>query len=216
MYFHEDTVMRMILQAFEAYRRLMRILDDDKAEQELDHDYLSLIGMDRKTAYGLSIASLTDLLQADRRLALFELLQMEARRFAQRMQEDELLELKRRALMVLCSIEHEDIARLRCARARTLFDECASACAAEDIAPLLRFLVTGGAYADAEDVLFFQMRNFGRPADMRTLVQAGEAMYDSLLRLPDQALIAGNLPREEVLEGLAALGGLMPAAGGAS
>jgi hypothetical protein len=36
-------------------------------------------------------------------------------------------------------------------------------------------------------------------------VEEGEALYADLLRLPDERLAAGNLPRAEVLEGRAAL-----------
>ena len=214
MFFQEDTILRMIEQLGMAYRRLIELFNDKEAEDELEQYLRRLTGMDRSTAKGLSVAALADLLPPDRRLALCELMVMETQRFAHRMENEEILAEQRRALLLLCTIEDEEIARLRAARAKELFDECAELCPAADTAPVLRFLLLGGAYADAEDVLFMQLNSYGRAEDLRALIAEGEALYGDLLRRSDEQLASGNLPRAEVLQGQAALAARKAAGGG--
>jgi len=205
MYFQEDTVLRMIEQLGAAYRELMRLLNDLEAEGELNKVFRQLTGLDRATAKGLSVDSLADMLTPERRLALCELMLMEVERFAHRMDTDEIQEERHRALMLLCGIDIDEIASMRASLAKETFDRCADLCTAADTVALLRFLRTGGAYATAEDVLFLQLHNFGRPEDLRALLAEGETFYASLLAERDERLAKGGLPREEVLQGQAAL-----------
>jgi hypothetical protein len=216
MYFQEDTILRMIEQLGAAYRQLMRLLNDHEAEDELEQLVRRLTGMDRATAKGLAVSTLADMLPNDRRLALSELMLMEAERFAHRMENEEILAEKQRALMLLCTIEDEEIAKLRAERARKLFDECAELCTAADTAAALRFLTLGGAYADAEDVLFMQLHSYARAEDIQLLAEEGDALYDGLLRMTDEQLAAGNLPREEVLQGRASLAAWRRGEGGSA
>jgi len=216
MYFQEDTVLRMIEQLGAAYRALMRLINDMEAEGELDKVFRQLTGLDRTTAKGLSVDSITDMLTPERRLALCELMLMEVERFAHRMDADEMLEERHRALMLLCGIDLEEIAVLRAPLAKEVFDRCADLCTAADTAALLRFLRMGGAYASAEDVLFLQLHSFALPQDVRVLLAEGEAFYALLLAEPDWRLDKGGLPREEVLQGRAALAELAAKATGGS
>ena len=82
MYFQEDTILRMIEQLGAFYRQLMRLMDDHRAQDELDEMMRRLTGLDRSTAKGLSVLTLTDMLSPDRRLALADLWLMECQRFA--------------------------------------------------------------------------------------------------------------------------------------
>jgi hypothetical protein len=66
---------------------------------------------------------------------------------------------------------------------------------------LLRYLEQSGLYADAENVLFDLIES-GEPG----AVQEGLGFYDRLAALSDEDLENGNLPREELEEGRAALG----------
>lgn len=62
-------------------------------------------------------------------------------------------------------------------------------------------------FADGEDYLFHLLAAGGAsPA----LIASGEAWYDRLLGKPDDELAAGDLPRPEVMEGLAHLRSLAP------
>jgi len=195
----------MIEQLGAAYRELMRLLNDLEAEGELEKMFRQLTGLDRTTAKLLAVESLTDMLTPERRMALSELMTMEADRFAHRLDTDEILSLRHRALTLLCAIDIDEIAALRAPQAKQIFDQCAEQCTVEDTVALLRFLRTGGAYAIAEDVLFLQLSAFARPEELRILAAEGEAFYALLLAEPDEALIQGGLPREEVMQGQAAL-----------
>lgn len=205
MYFQEDTVLRMIEQAGAFFRQLMRLLNDGEAEKALDEAFRELCGIDRQTAKGLSVQALAEMISPNRRLALFELMLMESQRFAHRMENEEILSVRHRALMLLCTINDEEIAGLRAARARELWNECAELCSPEETGAVLCFLSLGGAYADAEDVLFLQLHAYLPCASTAHLLEVGRMLYAQWLALSDEQLRAGNLPRAEALEGQAAL-----------
>ena len=205
MYFQKDTIMRMIEQLGAAYRRLMEMLDDIEAGDELDRSYRQLTGLNRASCSGLPVQALADMLPEDQRLAVAELTVLEADRFAHRLDIDEALALRCRALALLCTIQNDTIAELRAGYARKLFDSCNEALSSEAAEPLLRFLTLGSAYADAEDALFILLDDFGAPAELEKVLTAGRALYIDLLRLPDAALEKGGLPRAEALEGQSAL-----------
>ena len=59
-----------------------------------------------------------------------------------------------------------------------------------------------GAYAAAEDVLFDMLEDDDSDAARAT----GREFYSRMLSLTDDELEAGELPRDEVTEGLARLG----------
>ncbi len=65
---------------------------------------------------------------------------------------------------------------------------------------LMRYFETTGEYAHAEDVLF---RRVGGGDD--DLIEHGIGFYTRLLSKPDRELVDGELPRDEVEEGLATL-----------
>ncbi len=205
MYFQEDTVLRMIEMLGAAYRLIMRLLNDLEAEGELNRLFRQLTGLDRATAKGLSVETLSDMLTSERRMALSELMLLEVERFKDRMEPEDILAAQHRALLLLCTIENDEIASHSAERAREVFGQCAELCSPEETGSLLRFLRLGGAYAAAEDVLFLQLRSFARPGDIRTLVQLGEEFYAALLAESDERLRQGDLPREEVIEGQTAL-----------
>ena len=63
---------------------------------------------------------------------------------------------------------------------------------------LLRWYLHEGRFAVAEDLLFEWLEEHGPSA---TLCAAGERLYDDLEGFTDERLEAGELPRDEVLEG---------------
>ncbi len=65
---------------------------------------------------------------------------------------------------------------------------------------LLRYLVHGGRFAVAEDLLFEWLEEHGATAALRA---AGEGLYDDLEAESDERLLAGELPRDELAEGRA-------------
>jgi hypothetical protein len=71
----------------------------------------------------------------------------------------------------------------------------------------------GGRFAEAEDLLFDALARFGAGADV---AERGRAFYRDLEALPDEALEAGALPRDEVVEGRAAFEAELRGADGAA
>ena len=67
---------------------------------------------------------------------------------------------------------------------------------------LLRYYERAGAYGRAEDALFEALEAEPGNADA---IEAGLAFYKRLRQQTDAALVAGNLPRDEVKAGLAEL-----------
>lgn len=214
MYFQEDTILRMIEAMGAFYRKLMGLVNDLEAELELNKAFRQLTGMDRMTAKRLSVEAILDMLPPERCMAMSELIMMEVERFAKQMDQETILDERHRALMLLCGLDDDIIAGKRAERAREIFGLCSEVCSAEDCAKLLRFLRLGGAYADAEDVLFMQLNAFARRQERQLLIAEGEALYVFLLNETDARLANGNLPREEVLEGQAALASFVIAADG--
>lgn len=70
------------------------------------------------------------------------------------------------------------------------------------LAPLFRYFEQRGFYADAENLLFEMIE-----AGLADAVRDGIAFYERLLTKEDTDLANGDLPREEVEEGLEALRG---------
>jgi hypothetical protein len=68
-------------------------------------------------------------------------------------------------------------------------------------ARLVRYLEADGRLAEAEDLLFEWLEDAGAT---RFVVAEGRAFYERLLARDDAALEAGQLPRAEVREGIAA------------
>ena len=67
---------------------------------------------------------------------------------------------------------------------------------------LVRFYELTGQFGRAEDALFDLLDRAGPEAE-----EFAHALYDRLLAKPDEELAAGNLPRSEILEAVAQLGG---------
>lgn len=68
---------------------------------------------------------------------------------------------------------------------------------------LLRWWHQDGAFAVAENLLFEWLEEHGGSPTLRA---AADAFYDAMEAESDEALLAGDLPREEVLEGRAGFG----------
>lgn len=72
---------------------------------------------------------------------------------------------------------------------------------------LFHFYASSGAYAHAEDALFDLIEWVGQqsPAAIKPYISDGVAFYHTLQAKSDAELIAGDLPRDEVEQGLADL-----------
>lgn len=75
---------------------------------------------------------------------------------------------------------------------------------AEILEKLVRYYELSGRYAEAEDILF-ELIGSSYPG----ILQKAESFYRRLMEKPDDELLRGNLPKDEVNEGLERISGLI-------
>ena len=100
------------------------------------------------------------------------------------------------ALLLLATLQTPDYLPRACDRAHSVMEEMLDFLAPAELTALAALFERGGRFAAAEDALW--------AAEDKTALAA---FYQRLLAMDDAALCAGNLPREEILEAVRALGG---------
>lgn len=195
------------LKGKELYRDAMGVID--QALQEL-------FGFDLRTAEALPPETIIDLVRlrserldpaavAEQLIALGTLLREAADLHAAEGNGDARDGDRYRALQVFLSVLDEDA--VPSPRAADAVEPLLADLAAYDLpaptkAQLFRHFERSGQYAKAEDWLFDLIEDDQAPSD--TLAQ-GIAFFERLLAQPDAALEQGDLPRDEVMAGLAQL-----------
>lgn len=211
----QDYLMRMIQQLSGVLARVAELRAGGKPDEALDEigdAYGRFAGLNPSLVHVLGDEDLVALLRArggldpQRTYALAELLREEAEIYAEGGRLDEALPRDRKALRLYLEVLPEledapsppDLAGLDAVVARLA--ACDIPRAAQPL--LLRHYEVAGRYDQAEDLLFDLLDADDAPET----AELARAFYARLLALPDAALRAGNLPREEVEEGLARLG----------
>ncbi len=212
----QDYLVRMIQQLAGVLAQIAGLRADgrhDEALEEIGDAYGRFAGLNPSLIHALGDEDLVALLRArggldpQRTYALAELLREEAEIFAEGGRPEEALPRDRKALRlyleVLPELENSssppDLAGLDAVVARVDASDFPPTARAH----LLRHFEAVGRYDRAEDFLFDLLDAGNNPAETAELARA---FYARLLALPDAALEAGNLPRDEVEEGLARLG----------
>ncbi len=211
----QDYLMRMIQQLSGVLARVPELRAGGKPDEALDEigdAYGRFAGLNPSLVHVLGDEDLVALLRArggldpQRTYALAELLREEAEIYAEGGRLDEALPRDRKALRLYLEVLPEledapsppDLAGLDAVVARLAASDIPRAAQAL----LLRHYEVAGRYDQAEDLLFDLLDADDAPET----AELARAFYARLLALPDAALRAGNLPREEVEEGLARLG----------
>lgn len=205
MFYEQDTILRMIAQLGAAFRRILAMLEDGDAEEELEDCYRTLCGLERGVAEGMDVQSLYELLPPDRLFALAELTHLRAVRFEASLDTDVFLDVEYRALCLLARVKDEDIAMRQIERMCELRGLCSERLTSADEEQIVHFFVCARAYDRAEDVLFEALESYPFPEKQRELCAFGLQLYDRLAALPPERLDAGGLPQSEVAEGRAAI-----------
>ncbi|MDP9366588.1 MAG: DUF6483 family protein [Chloroflexota bacterium] len=212
----QDYLMRMIQQLSGVLARVAGLRADgrpDEALEEIGEAYGRFAGLNPSLVHALSEEDLVALLRArggldpQRTYALAELLREEAEIFAEAGRPEEAIPRDRKALRLYLEVLPEledapsppDLAGLDAVLARV--DPTAIPTAGREL--LLRHYEGVGRFGEAEDLLFDLLDADDHAPETADLARA---FYARLLALPDAALEAGNLPREEVEEGRARLG----------
>ncbi len=208
----QDYILRMIEQLAQAVGRLMaRVRTEDPAvvHQELDEVLKDLTGLNFDLLDSLPLPAVLQVLEADsepnpaRILAIAECSFVRAHLADAA---DTALRIRVAALTLyleaLTLFRHEALAAAEKRTEDLIRDLKSIDLPPETVVRLFRYRAATGRFADAEDALFQLLaRDLASPE----VISEGQAFYRRLLTLEDTQLDAGNLPRDEVIDGLTEL-----------
>lgn len=215
-----DYLLRVIEQLGVAWAGVLRLAglrqggQYQEAEQTIDQLLRQFLGLNSGALTTLSAAELIGLVRlgraagagdeviAEKLLLLGALLREHAELQEAQGDHDSAVESALKGLQVYLTVVVEEGVRDERAVAAVapLVDKLAAYELPFEVRDLLwQFHEQTGEFADAEDRLFEILE------DAPDLVPEGIAFFERLAALPDAALIAGNLPRDEVVAGLAEL-----------
>lgn len=207
---HNDYIMRMISQLAKVLAHVVQLRErgrDDDALREIDQSMQKMCGLNSQLVNSLSEASLIGALRGGASLdvgkciVLAGLLKEEADILLGRDREDDAADRYLKSLALYLEAMHDD-ARLNLPSYVDRVDEVAGKLG-EFIIPvahrkrLMSYYELSGEYGAAEDVLFEMLDDEEAEAP-----RIAEEFYARMLELTDEELDAGELPRDEVLEGL--------------
>lgn len=214
----EDYLLRLIRQGAQAIFGILGLQKEQRYEQALeavDHTLQDFLGLSSGLAARLpertlvSMLTVGDVPDTGRLLFLAEMLAMEGDLYAA---QGDALQSRRRYLkslnLFLYVASLTDLAAPpdQFARIEALVDALRSSClTAKTLTELFRYFEAAGRYAKAEDALFDLIEAGPAPAEA---IELGIAFYERLRGQTDAELVAGNLPRAEVEQGLRDLAGM--------
>jgi len=214
---YQDYILRHIQQASRAWARIVRMIKDrqfETAHMVLDQAYRQLIGLSPEAVLERNPNDLIARLRfdeapaagRDKCLALATLLRASGDIAAAQDDSASAADAYHKALQLLLDTVLRDPSLALPDEVPTI--ESLDAELSTHALPittqqeLLLYYEHAGVYAKAEDILWAMLQ--AAPGDC-TIVGAGRALYARLQQLSDAALIAGNLPRDEVDGGLSDL-----------
>jgi tetratricopeptide (TPR) repeat protein len=215
MPYSQDYVKRMIEQFGEFLLALKQLLTENRQEQArelLDLAYRELLGTDARFIreapddYLILVGGLSQVGDMDKSAVLGDLLAADGDWHALRGD----YELAQTCYLKAASVLVEALLRQPFGTSREYVEKIEAL--VEKLAHfevpyttrerLFRYHERIGKYADAEDDLYHLL---AEAPDDESLIEAGIAFYERLLRLRDHELLIGGLPRDEVQAGLAEL-----------
>ena len=207
---HNDYILRMISQLAKVLAHIVQLREkgrDDDALREIDQSMQKLCGLNSQLVNSLSEASLIAALRGGatldvgKCLVLAGLLKEEADVLLDRDREDDAAARYLKSLALYLEAMHDD-ARLvlpsyveRIQTVAEALDEYRMPL--EIRTSLMEYYEMSGAFGAAEDVLLDMLED--EEDDAQAI---GTGFYERMLALTDDELATGDLPRDEVLEGL--------------
>jgi hypothetical protein len=207
---HSDYIMRMISQLAKALAHIVQLRErgrDDDALREIDQSMQKLCGLNSQLVNSLSESSLIGALRGGasldvgKCLVLAGLLKEEGDVFRDRDREDDAASRYLKSLALYLEAMHDDARLVLPSYVERIQDVAAAL--EEFVMPLayrtslMYYYELSGAFGAAEDVLFDMLED--EEAEAPAL---GTEFYERMLALTDDELDTGDLPRDEVLEGL--------------
>ena len=191
MYFQRDYILRMIEMIGEIARRILDEAREEDARAELDEISRKASGMPLKMLKTADVATLETLLSPDQRYLCAELLLIGAQVDARTQPDETINPARAQALSLLATLQNPDYLPRACDRAHAAMEEMLDFLTPAELTALAALFERGDRFAAAEDALW--------AAEDRTALAA---FYRRMLAMDDAALLAGNLPREEILEAM--------------
>lgn len=207
---HNDYIMRMISQLAKVLAHIVSLRErgrDDDALREIDQSMQKLCGLNSQLVNSLSEASLISalrggaVLDVGKCIVLAGLLKEEGDVLRDRDREDDAAARYLKSLALYLEAMHDD-ARLILPNYVDRVQEVATALEdfvmpVEHRVRLMSYFEMSGAYGAAEDVLDDMLED-----EEDSAPAIGAEFYERMLALTDDELATGDLPRDEVLEGL--------------
>jgi hypothetical protein len=207
---HNDYILRMISQLAKVLAHIVQLREkgrDDDALREIDQSMQKLCGLNSQLVNSLSEASLIAALRGGatldvgKCLVLAGLLKEEADVLLDRDREDDAAARYLKSLALYLEAMHDD-ARLvlpsYVERIQTVAEALDEFMMPLEIrTSLMEYYEMSGAFGAAEDVLLDMLED--EEDDAQAI---GTGFYERMLALSDDELATGDLPRDEVLEGL--------------
>lgn len=207
---HNDYILRMISQLAKVLAHIVQLREkgrDDDALREVDQSMQKLCGLNSQLVNSLSEASLIAALRGGatldvgKCLVLAGLLKEEADVLLDRDREDDAAARYLKSLALYLEAMHDD-ARLvlpsYVERIQTVAEALDEFMMPLEIrTSLMEYYEMSGAFGAAEDVLLDMLED--EEDDAQAI---GTGFYERMLALSDDELATGDLPRDEVLEGL--------------
>ena len=209
---HQDYIMRMIQQLSGFLVRVLRLREEGDtagALSELQDAYGRLAGLPASLVYALSEDDLIALLRSQGRLdpercfALAELLREEGHVYEDLGEQAESHRRYVKALRLYLEAL-EELDELPAPLDVTGLEDVVERIGDEDLSAstrrrVVQYLVNTGRFDRAENVVLWSLESPDLDGAKR---REAVAFYESLLRKPDDELVAGGLPRDEVEAGL--------------
>ena len=211
---HNDYIMKMIAQLTKAMQQILSLRAarrNDDALREIDLVMQRLVGLNSQLVNTLSPESLRETLRGGtdldvgKALVIADLLMEEGEILRERGQDEEADERYFRALFLYGESFTEEI-KLNHSEyvdkiSRALFELNEYALPAELRRNVVHFYEQAGKLSAAEDVIFDMIED----EESGDAVEFGRAFYERMMELSDEELAKGNLPRDEVVDGLSRL-----------
>lgn len=211
-----DYIMKMIAQLAKALSIVIKLKQsgrDDDALREIDRSMQRIVGLNSQLVNSLTNESLAATLRGGveldvgKALVIADLLKEEAGIYRARGSEAEADSRYFKSLYLYAEALNEEV-KLDLSQFVGRVTEVEAelgeyALPVELAAKVLRAYEGAGDFAAAEDVLFDMLEEDAS----EEVVEIGRGFYARLLERSDEELAAGNLPREEVLDGISRLGG---------
>ena len=212
---HNDYIMKMIAQLARAMEHILSLRKSkrhDDAMREVDLALQRIVGLNSQLINSLTPESLREALRGGvgfdvgKALVIADLLKIEGDILRERGEDEEADERYFKSLFLYGEAFGEEVkidgSRFVDNVQRVLFELNEYALPVAMREKIVAFLEENGKYSAAEDILFDMLED----DDTEAVRAFGRSFYERLLERSDEELARGNLPREELLDGLERFG----------